>query len=115
MTGMERITLSSLQNLNSDYLGLTGQRKRNASAAEGEGANQAPARPAESPVQVEINHRANASPVAADLGQNWPKLTPEQAAQAVDEVFGQVATSTPWKLAEVHDLTERSLVPRPYV
>ena len=114
MTGMERISLNSLQNLSSDYLGASSQRKR--SAAEAETANQAPARPAvENPAQIENPGRPAASAVAADLGQIWPKLTQDQAAQAVDQVLPQVAASSPWKLAEVHDIAERSLVPQPYV
>lgn len=113
---MERITLNSLQNLASDYLGASSQRKRNPSAAESETANQAPARPtAENPVQVENTSRVSASALAADLGQTWPRMNQEEAAQVLDQALPQVAASSPWKLAEVHDLTERSLVPQPYV
>lgn len=113
---MERITLSSLQNLASDYLGASSQRKRNPSSAESEGVDQAPARPtAENPVQADNPSRVSASALAADLGQTWPRMGQEEAAQALDETLPQVAASSPWKLAEVHDITERSLVPQPYV
>jgi hypothetical protein len=113
---MERITLNSLQNLGSDYLGVGQQRKRNPSSTESEAANQAPARPtAENPVPADNPNRVSASALAADLAQTWPRMNQEEAAQVLDQALPQVASSSPWKLAEVHDLTERSLVPRPYV
>ncbi|MCA1905946.1 MAG: hypothetical protein LDL11_05070 [Desulfarculus sp.] len=116
MSLMERITLNSLQNIANDYLGVGHQRKRNPGAAESEAANQAPARPtAENPVQADNPSRVSASALAADLAQTWPRMNQEEAAQALDQTLPQVAASSPWKLAEVHDLTERSLVPQPYV
>ncbi len=119
---MDRLSIVSSGSLGSDYQGLATQKRRAGRSPEEEfPLRQAPAEPeaqdqaasqaeTQAPVQA-----ASASAVAQDLGQEVRPFSAIEASLALDELLPQIATASPWKLAEVQPVAERSLVSRSYV
>lgn len=113
---MDRLTISSAQGTGADFLGLAAQRRRSGKPGEELGQPPQATRKPESP-QTAANpvEAPAASAVAADLGQQWPPLTPAEAKDLLEELLPALAAAHPIKLAEVQPVSERSLVPTAYV
>ncbi|MFH1035398.1 MAG: hypothetical protein V1806_12895 [Pseudomonadota bacterium] len=118
---MDRLTISSASNLGADYQGLGNLKRRNPRSEEEEFPSLPGAGQGETTSQTTAENNATAatttpaSVVAKDLALDMPPLTRRQAGVVLQELTPAIAQTSPWKLAEIQPVSERSLLPSAYV